>query len=96
MVTKRADFLLNNLNNRIDKLDTDKEKRLEEKKQKEQQRALEANAKSKLERDEQLFMRMSNAREERQDKEKLRQRKYTPLQRQMIHGRGRQREHSYV
>ena len=97
MATKRANFLLNSINNRIDELDTDKEKRLAEKERKQQQRTQEERIKNRVERDEQLLLRMSDkTREERQDKEKLRQRKYTPLQRQMVHGRGRQYERSYT
>lgn len=97
MATKRANFLLNSINSRIDELDTDKEKRLAEKERKQQQRTQEERIKNRVERDEQLLLRMSDkTREERQDKEKLRQRKYTPLQRQMVHGRGRQYERSYT
>ena len=98
MTTKRANFLLNSINGRIDEMDTDKQKRLEEKERKQQQRVQEERVKSRLERDEQLLLRMADknkTREERQDKDKLHQRKYTPLQRQMVHGRGRQNERSY-
>lgn len=95
MATRRANFLLDTMNRRIDELDVDKAKRAEEKKLKEQQLQQEERSLKRLERDEQLLMRMNKTREERQDKDKLRQNRRIPLQRQMFHGRGRQNERTY-
>ncbi|MBR6355981.1 MAG: hypothetical protein IKR92_03905 [Alphaproteobacteria bacterium] len=99
MATQRANHLLNQLNNRIDAKDTEKAKRLAEKARKQQQRLQEERVNNRFERDEQLLLRMADknkTREERHDPEKLRQRKYTPLQRQMLRGRGRQNERSFA
>jgi len=69
MSTRRADFLLGSINKRIEELDTDKPERLKNREQREKDELTQ----NKIERNNQLFMRMNRTREERQDKEKLRQ-----------------------
>lgn len=69
MSTRRADFLLGSINKRIEELDTDKPERIKNREQREQDELTQ----NKIERNNQLFMRMNRTREERQDKEKLRQ-----------------------
>lgn len=69
MSTRLADSLLNSINKRIEELDTNKPERIKNREQREQDELTQ----NKIERNNQLFMRMNRTREERQDKEKLRQ-----------------------
>lgn len=70
MVSKHVEFLLGNINYRIDELDTDKKERARKAEQKKQRRQQEELEKKRMERDELLLKQMNTAREERQAREK--------------------------